>query len=476
MAKNFTSASGFTFQPTQTSIADFNVQQEQLDAGRREEKLKQEQFQYLKDTREREWTDKFMQNIKESIKPIQVDNADIQSFVIAGSMKAMEEIALLSDKVRNNTATPKERAKIATLLNTSDNYKALIGPYTKTIESLNNGSVHKDDGLINYLSNFSNAEPEFDEKGLPIIRIKDANGKVREINFNEQLKGIEGFKLIPNLDPYKGFAEFTKDIKPEEIESYDGYETTKKKGISTQLATQLAETFLYPSNIMSNHLKSALKKAGFDPFNLTADAANYAIKLKDELAQQLINSNERFDKTEYNWSAQNSANSLAETKRHNRVSEAISQQNANTSAFNAQTSRMKEGANGITLGELTIPDNTSMSVATKTFGPLHNYRSVVGGKLEPGTLKDSKGTVYEDPVVLGYTYDKKTNSLILDIEYNEGTERMDNDGNVIKGKKNRTAIKVGKATESRVASLLSGNSESLRKSIISEDTKPKIDY
>lgn len=455
------SNSQFESRPLQGSVVDLVNQQEQINSNRRAEKLEKEKFQYLKDTREREWTDKFMQNIKESIKPIQVDNADIQSFVIAGSMKAMEEIALLSDKVRNNTATPKERAKIATLLNTSDNYKAMIGPYTKTIESLNNGSVHKDDGLINYLSNFSNAEPEFDEKGLPIIRIKDANGKVREINFNEQLKGIEGFGLIPKVDPYKGFMEFTKDIKPEETKTYDGFETTETKGVSTQLASQLAESYLYPSNKMSNALKSALKSAGFDPLNLTSDAASYALKLKDELAQQLINSKERFNKENYDWNAQQGSERNAETKRHNRASEAISQQNADTSAKNAETSRMKVLGENSVSGVITDSDSNVFRSAEKKWGKLTNA-FVPQKPIEMGTL-NIQGKDFQDVKVYGISYDKNGNAVV-EID----SENADEFGG--SKTRNKTAVKISKQTEAKIANSIGLSSENLRNEIRNTQT------
>lgn len=466
------SNSQFESRPLQGSVVDLVNQQEQINSNRRAEKLEKEKFQYLKDDRDRTWRENFL---KENLKQqdfIDVKDADLNNLYAKTITKAMDNAGEIAMRLAYGKGTPEDRVKLHLLNQTSDKLKALSEPIGDVITKFNNGELHDDPELRSFLGNLGNAEIDFSHKGELELVVQSENGAKR-IPYSDAIKGIDGFNLIPKVDPYKGFMEFTKDIKPEETKTYDGFETTDTKGVSTELATQLAESYLYPSNKMSNALKSALKSAGFDPLNLTSDAATYALKLKDELAQQLINSRDRSNKQQYDWSAQQGAERNAETKRHNRASEAISQQNADTSAYSAQK---KEGSNGITLGELTKADNTSMSVATKTFGPLHNYRSVVGGKVEPGTLKDSKGTVYEDPVVLGYTYDKKTNSLILDIEYNEGTERMDNDGNVIKGKKNRTAIKVGKATEGRVASLLSGNSESLRNSIISEDSKPKIDY
>lgn len=468
------SNSQFESRPLQGSVVDLVNQNEQFNANRRAEKLEKEKFQYLKDDRERTWRESFL---KENLKQqdfIDVKDADLNNLYAKTITKAMDNAGEIAMRLAYGKGTPEDRVKLHLLNQTSDKLKALSEPIGDVITKFNNGELHDDPELRSYLKNLGQADIDFNDKGELELVVPSENGAKR-IPYSDAIKGVEGFKLIPNLDPYKGFMEFTKDIKPEETESYDGYETTKKKGVSTQLATQRAESFLYPSNVMSNHLKSALKKAGFDPFNLTADAADYAIKLKDELAQQLINSREREDKKEYNWTADNNAKTLNQRKKEHQDEMAVKWA-AEKRQSEKDARESNSGVKGITLGELTKADNTSMSVATKTFGPLHNYRSVVGGKVEPGTLKDSKGTVYEDPVVLGYTYDKKTNSLILDIEYNEGTERMDNDENVIKGKKNRTAIKVGKATEGRVASLLSGNSESLRKSIISEDSKPKIDY
>lgn len=467
------SNSQFESRPLQGSVVDLVNQNEQFNANRRAEKLEKEKFQYLKDDRDRTWRENFL---KENLKQqdfIDIKDADLNNLYARTITKAMDNAGEIAMRLAYGKGTPEDRVKLHLLNQTSDKLKALSTSMGDVIQKFNNGKLHDDPELRAYLKNLGQAEIDFSEKGELELVVPSENGAKR-IPYSDAIKGVDGFKLIPNLDPYKGFAEFTKDIKPEETESYDGYETTKKKGVSTQLATQLAETFLYPSNIMSNHLKSALKKAGFDPFNLTADAANYAIKLKDELAQQLINSNERFDKTEYNWTADNNAKSLKQRKKEHQEEMAIKWATEKRQA-NKDAQESKIGVEGITLGELTKADDSVMLSASKTFGPLYKYRSITGKDLDVGSLVDSKGKVYDDAKVTGYTYDKKTKSLVLRIEYTSG-EVLDKNDNPINVKKNVKAIKVNSATEGRVASILGGNTESLRNSIMQEDTKPKIDY
>lgn len=477
------SNSQFESRPLQGSVVDLVNQNEQFNANRRAEKLEKEKFQYLKDENYQRRIDSFLTDNKSSFENISVKNADLQTFYSNNAYGAMEEIGLLANELRNESRDkrldPERMAKLTSLNNSVEYLKGITTSFTPIIDQINSGQVHDSPELRALLGDVRNIKVDF-KTGYPRVALKSENGNVKYVGIEELSRGIEGLKLVPKADVIKGWDEFTKEIKASVNTTDKNYMQTTTTGVPPEVAERIAENYVFgKGGTIPNGVKSYLYENNFDPYTSLESqpgAKEALIKLQETLAQRLINTRENGIKEDFDWSAQNSANSLAETKRHNRVSESISQQNANTSAKNAETSRMKEGLNGITLGELTKADNTSMSVATKTFGPLHNYRSVVGGKVEPGTLKDSKGTVYEDPVVLGYTYDKKTNSLILDIEYNEGTERMDNDGNVIKGKKNRTAIKVGKATEGRVASLLSGDSESLRKSIISEDTKPKIDY
>lgn len=482
MAKNFTSASGFMFQPTQTSIADFNVQQEQLDAGRRQEKRQQDQFQYLKDENYQRRIDSFLTENKSSFENISVKNADLQTFYSNNAYGAMEEIGLLANELRNESRDkrldPERMAKLTSLNNSVEYLKGITTSFTPIIDQINSGLVHDSPELRALLGDVRNIKVDF-KTGYPRVALKSENGNVKYVGIEELSRGIEGLKLVPKADVIKGWDEFTIEIKASVNTTDKNYMQTTTTGVPPEVAERIAENYVFgKGGTIPNGVKSYLYENNFDPYTSLESqpgAKEALIKLQETLAQRLINTRENGIKEDFDWSALNSANSLAETKRHNRVSEAISQQNANTSAFDAQTSRMKEGSNGITLGELTKADDSVMLSASKTFGPLYNYRSITGKDLNVGSLVDSKGKVYDDAKVTGYTYDKKTKSLVLRIEYTSG-EVLDKNDNPINVKKNVKAIKVNSATEGRVASILGGNTESLRNSIISEDTKPKIDY
>ncbi|HLW32238.1 MAG TPA: hypothetical protein VKX40_08240 [Aequorivita sp.] len=464
------SSSQYENRPLQGSVVDLVTQNEQINAGRRAEKLEKEKFQYLKDSRERDWREKFL---KENLKQqdfIDINDVDLNNLHSKTVSKAMDNIGKLSMKIAYGEGTPEDRVKLHLLNQTSDRLKALSAPIGEVIKGLNDGSLHNDPDLRTYLKNLGSAEIDFNDKGEIELVIPTADGSQR-VSYNDAMKGIDGFKLTPRVDVFKGTDEIAKGIQAVQKTTYNGYEDVTTKSIDPDYARNQIQAYLYGApggTSLSNGAKSWLLDQGFDYRNPNEEMLTALKGLEDTLTERVLNSKERLDETKLDRSSRRGDAALAETRRHNRVTEGISQQNANTSAFNAQTSRMKES--GAEIGELTKADNTPMAKAVKSFGALKDYRSVTG-KLEPGTLKDSKGKVYEDPVVLGYTYDKKTNSLILDIEYNEATERMDEEGNVIRGKKNRTAIKVGKSTEGRVASLLGGTTEDLRNTIISEQQK-----
>lgn len=463
------SSSQYEHRPLQGSVVDLVNQNEQINAGRRSERLEREKFQYLKDSRERDWRENFLKENLKQQEFINVNDADLNNLYAKTVSKAMDNIGELAMKIAYGEGTPEDRVKLHLLNQTSDRLKALNEPIGDIIKGLNDGSLHDDPNLRSYLKNLGEAEIDFNEKGEMELVVPTTDGSQR-ISYNEAIKGIDGFRLTPRVDVFKGADAIAQGIQKIKTTRYNGYEDITTESIDPDYARNQIQAYLYGSpggTKLSNGAKSWLLEQGFDYRNPNEEMLTALKGLEDTLTDRVLNSKERIDEIKLDRTAQRGDATLAETRRHNRVSEGIQQQNANTSAFNAQTSRLNATTKGVGIGEMTTADNTPMANARKDFGALHGYRPVTG-ELKAGTIRGGKNKVYENAVVHGYTYDKKTNSLILDIEYDETTEQMDDEGNTLKGKKNRAHIKVGKATEGRIANLLGGTADDLRSSVISE--------
>lgn len=467
MAKNFTSASGFMFQPTQTSIADFNVQQEQLDAGRRQEKRQQDQFQYLKDENYQRRIDSFLTENKSSFENISVKNADLQTFYSNNAYGAMEEIGILANELRNESRDkrldPERMAKLTSLNNSVEYLKGITTSFTPIIDQINNGQVHDSPELRALLGDVRNIKVDF-KTGYPRVALKSENGNVKYVGIEELSRGIEGLKLVPKADVIKGWDEFTKEIKASVNTTDENYMQTTTTGVPPEVAERIAENYVFgKGGSIPNGVKSYLYENNFDPYTPLESqpgAKEKLIELQNILAERLIKTKENGVKKDFDWSALNSANSLAETKRHNRVSENISQQNANTSAKNAETSRMKVlGENSIG-GVITNADSNVFKSAEKKWGTLSNA-FVPQKPIEMGTL-NIKGEDYQDVKVYGISYDKD-GSAVIEID----SEKTDDSGTKTRSK---TAVKISKQTEAKIANSIGLSSDNLRKEIRNTQT------
>lgn len=461
MAKQNYRDSFISQSPAHFDIAGAINTQEQLNQNQRQEIRQIELQNEARAFREREWQERFFKDNFEQQDFIDIGEANLNTFYSKTIEKAMNEAGMLAMKGAREGLTPEERVKLQMLNQTSKRLKALSAPVGDVVSKINNGEVHTDPNLNNFFKNIANGEVEFDEKGELYINIPGEK-ESKKYSFSEMMKGVDGFNLIPKVDVLKITDEVAKGLKANTKTYHDEYEDITTKGIDPELARNHARTILFGSpdgTIMTNATKSWLKENGYDLSNPNLEAL---ASLEDLITERIVNSQEREDIKKLDRSAKAADERNAETRRHNRITESIQQQNANTSRMNAETSRLNASKDSVRIGELSEPKSTIMKEAESSFGKLHGYRPVVS-EVNLGTLRIGKDKVFDDSIIHGYTYDKKTNSLVVDIEYNEGEFDSKN--------KNRTALRVDKATEARIANLLGSNVEELRSSVISEEQK-----
>lgn len=461
MAKQNYRDSFISQSPAHFDIAGAINTQEQLNQNQRQEIRQIELQNEARAFREREWQEKFFKDNFEQQDFIDIGEANLNTFYSKTIEKAMNEAGMLAMKGAREGLTPEERVKLQMLNQTSKRLKALSAPVGDVVSKINNGEVHTDPNLNNFFKNIANGEVEFDEKGELYINIPGEK-ESKKYSFSEMMKGVEGFNLIPKVDVLKITDEVAKGLKANTKTYHHEYEDITTKGIDPELARNHARTILFGSpdgTIMTNATKSWLKENGYDLSNPNLEAL---ASLEDLITERIVNSQEREDIKKLDRSAKAADERNAETRRHNRITESIQQQNANTSRMNAETSRIKlMGDSGAVI---TNPDSNVFKSAKRSFGELSQV--IAPNKpLNIGTL-NVNGTNYQDVKIYGLAYDKNGRAVV-EID----SETLDDLGNKSRVK---TAVRVSKMTEDRIAQQLGVSSEDLKQNLM--PNKPKIDY
>lgn len=461
MAKQNYRDSFISQSPAHFDIAGAINTQEQLNQNQRQEIRQIELQNEARAFREREWQERFFKDNFEQQDFIDIGEANLNTFYSKTIEKAMNEAGMLAMKGAREGLTPEERVKLQMLNQTSKRLKALSAPVGDVVSKINNGEVHTDPNLNNFFKNIANGEVEFDEKGELYINIPGEK-ESKKYSFSDMMKGVDGFNLIPKVDVLKITDEVAKGLKANTETYHDGYEDITIKGIDPELARNHARTILFGSpdgTIMTNATKSWLKENGYDLSNPNLEAL---ASLEDLITERIVNSQEREDIKKLDRSAKAADERNAETRRHNRITESIQQQNANTSRMNAETSRIKlMGDSGAVI---TNPDSNVFKSAKRSFGELSQV--IAPNKpLNIGTL-NVNGTNYQDVKIYGLAYDKNGRAVV-EID----SETLDDLGNKSRVK---TAVRVSKMTEDRIAQQLGVSSEDLKQNLM--PNKPKIDY
>lgn len=444
-------SSFITQSPVVGSIADVVTQNEQMQLRRQQQQQQKERFDYLKQEKERERTNKFIENSQKDLDYIEVKDTNFNRF-LASAVDSLRdragEIAMELKYGNNDTKRPELESTLLNINGAAKKLKALSLNAADVIEKMNNGSVHDDPELRNYFKNLGNQKDiEVDDRGNMFLIIPTQDGTQRKISVDEAIGGIDGFKLIPKVNIFEEVDKVAKTTETVKDVSYNGYEETTTESVRPEYAEAQAKLLIYGSTDeskwsnrnLSNGAKSWLFENGYDYRNPTPEMLSALDKLQNDIQERIINSNKQISERSYNFSAERQKEALEETKRNNAANRGFREREL---AFRQEQAKAKQ--RGTPNSNIIISDADSAS--------FEEYKM----KRNSNSLSNAATTV--NPVdihTLSFKSGDKRNVKVYGLAFDGDTpvidyESADDDGYA----ERRTSATVSNNTAERVARAL----------------------
>jgi hypothetical protein len=455
MAGNHTNAYAHA-QIDNYSIADTIDQQAKFNLQRKEQKLREQQFEYQKQKDEKEERRKNAKEFWDNAKQIELtgvapidelalslidqtmnDNLKIYLDMRSGKISEMEGEAMIK---RNSTIPTRFKA-------VTQSYQ---GELMNVKERLEKGEIVMTPELGRFLKGLSSGKATMrrnQDGTFDFLYDADGDGVVDVITEREFMSKKFTPELIENVNPLMWASNMAKTVGMEEKKWSEGntdYHTkfAKEGAIENILDTELRN---------NNKLKGALYALGFEDYNNPSQESQ--TRLYNYLKHTMNNSINNIDESKVDRGSQLGWANLAQRKKeHN------------------DTMAQKEEKSSI--GESVDPTKATWGDHYKTLAPGAKSVSVVGKvNLDAISLLVGKEhRVYSNVTVNNFSYDKN-GKMVISGSYPEGKKtrlieslnpnNFDGDKvSVTENKKIRSSV--SKETESRIAKMLNTTTEGLR--------------
>ncbi|KUF38972.1 hypothetical protein AS361_03755 [Myroides marinus] len=449
-----------TSRPSGFNIADTIVQQEQINMARQDQKRREQQLEEQRKEKLFERDEKLRERLLTVPQNYDTGSGSLNELQGRIIMQAVNRKGEIYNLLRNGKINDQERIKLEienkNLDNLPANLKVATQNFTKIIDDYkkgtSEGSFFKNiDFEQKVLNGFDNYLGSVDENGFPLIGFKDVNGdgKMDLMPWDNLKEGVGVWNFQPKLSLDKMINESTKYLGTEEKKTVSGYIEKTTKGVPLDVAQQVAKGLIYDTDgKFKDVVYSYLRENDMNYISPTAEDVK---KIEQYTVDRILNSKDKKDITEKNFSAENSAADRAQRERHFRASQ------------------VKEEKSG--LGEAVEPTKATWGSHYKELAK--DVRSIpITGKvsLDAVSVKEQgKNKTYSNVTVDNYSY-TKDGKMVISGSYPEGkTTKSLNVGTnawsddkvtVAENKKMKTIV--SKETESRIAKMLNTTTDELK--------------
>lgn len=465
-------SSFMTQSPVSGSIADVVTQNEQIQLQRQQQRQQQERFNYLKQDKEREKTNKFIENSQKDLDYIEVKDTNFNSF-LANTVDSLRdragEIAMELKYRGDSTRRPELESALLNINGAAKKLKALSLNASDIIEQMNNGAIHDDPDLRNYFKNLGNQKDiEVDDRGNMFLIIPTKDGTERKISVEDAIRGIDGFKLTPKVNIFEEVDKVAQTAETSKNVSYNGYEKTTTESIRPEYAEAQAKLLIYGSTDesqwsnknLSNGAKSWLFENGYDYRNPTPEMLSALDQLQNDIQERIINSNKQISENSYDFGAERQKEALEETKRNNAANRGFREREL---AFRQEQARAKQ----------KDAPNDNIIISEADSGAFDYYKNANNSY----SLSYAATTV--EPIdihTLTFRNGDKRNVKVYGLAFDGNTPVIDYESSDDEGySERRTSGAVSNNTAERVARALGYKSLKDAKQALSNNTLPDLD-
>jgi hypothetical protein len=298
-----------TVKPIENNMADFSVQQEQLDfqrqASRRANAAEKEKKAVADDARVQDFA-----KYKNLLKPYDTGSATLSTAVADAIGQVSPKFYDLYQKVNDRNLSQEERINAQAQLSDLENYPTKLKNVTDVLTNVNQtyaDAVKKGDVWKNtkWESKFQNGYKTMrvgiDEKNNPVMLFFDGDGDgINDgLTYEEIVNLVPEDIMIPKIDGLKLAETYAKGLKKREDETYDindPYKKTTTTGVLDEELRAGARQIMTPEFLASEKMKLE-RTEDFSETELTA--------MEQELVDVMKPYTERGVKNEYDISAKN---------------------------------------------------------------------------------------------------------------------------------------------------------------------------
>ena len=476
---NYTNAYA-TLQPTESKMANFANEQEQLGFRRREE---QRNEQDRKERKQKENEADFAEKAKEFAKykskltPYDSGSRTLNTTIANALSEARDRLFEQYKRANDKSLSETERMQALANITELENYPTKLKNITDRLTSVNEtyadglskGNIFRNEAYENlWQDGFKGLTVKMDDNFNPDVVFFDLDGDGKPDNVKDVMKFDQINKLIPsdimmpNIDSETLAYKIGKDLGKTTTESTSGYNTTEKSFVDENTARQGIQSLVNDQNI-----RSYLRRKGLD---YKQEITPRIVKeYEDALTKIALSNTDSMSKQKYNYADENADLSRAQTQKNADRNYGLNREKLDFAKSKSKKDTKTPEIIGTTTPTVNtwgkkfidkIDINTTKAVNISNGGVKINALPYIKG--------DKKGTL-SNVTVENYTYDVDGN-LILDVSYDSSLKSKENPGQKVKER-----ITVSKETELKLANSLGISVNELKKQA-TKDSRKKIDY
>ena len=465
--------------PIDVSLSDTIVKQQELGLKRRAERREiakdEAEVDKEKDSKAKELA-KYTSKLNPYDTGSTTYNTTIATALTEAKGKALEQWKIANDKSK----TEEERSIAYANLEDINNYPDYLKNVSDRITEVNTtyatqlkkGEIFRnEDWEKKFQNGFAGMTVKMNDQFRPDTLFIDKNGdgiqdaEVSDIIKYDQVNQLlpEGISM-PRIDLGSLAYKIGKDLGKTTTKDVNGYETTNTVQVTDETARAGIQPLMTDQNV-----RSYLRLKG-DDYN--QELTPKLLKtVEDDLVKTALSNTDITNENGFNYSDQNADNSLAETKKQHRISNALNKDKWKTMKKKAENDDQTPRISGTTVPSVNTWGKGAMNlIDTKTTRAVNISKGGVKLKaIKTNTTKNDKQFIISDGTVENFTYGKK-GEFLIEVSYPKTTTK---DGKP--GKYTKEVLIGSSETELRIAESQGLSVEEFRKTAIIKPNPIRFD-
>ena len=412
-----------TVKPIDVSLSDTIVKQQELGFKRRAERREVEDIKTKQEDKNKIESDKIRERnqVDWSMQPSEYSSlGEVQlSLLKMGQDDQYKSSKEYDDLKKKSIKTPEDEKRIFDLEYKLNNYKTSfvdnIKNFTEAsqkelsdvVTGVKNGNYFKEDDFdekigSKYLEG-KGFKPSIDDKGNPAVAFGDADGDgvldiVSMSNITPYFQGLKMQKVNLNKLAYDlgNVTSLHNETVREKRDKDNPYITHETEDVTQEDAEKAVEQLLSDVNIRSY---MRMNKDKYKDYNQSI-TPELTAEIKTEIAKDYLSATKKVDKTKYNSADQNADESLAETKKQHRISNALNKDKWKTMKKKAENDDKTPRISGTTVPSVNTWGKGAMNlIDTKTTRAVNISKGGVKLKaIKTNTTKNDKQFIISDGI------------------------------------------------------------------------------